>query len=89
MTEILQHVQKYVPLKTVERELILPNEEIIKYTEEHYAVTLLGGDQLTVARARGVQRIRRNSIKSEDKLEGLFPVVEDWHAKMCLLQVIR
>ena len=47
------------PSKTVERELILPDEEIMKYTEEHFAVILLGGDQLTVARARGAQSIQK------------------------------
>ena len=72
MIEILQHVQMYVPSNTVEKELILPNKEILKYTEEHYAVTLLDGDQLTVARSRGAQKIRSNSIKSENKLEDLF-----------------
>lgn len=86
--EILQHVHKYVPSKTVDRELKLPDEETMKYTEQHYAVTLVGGDQLTVARIRGAHRIRSNSTKSEDRLDGLLPVAEDWHSNMCLLQVI-
>lgn len=88
MIEIMLHVQKYVPAKTVEREVFLPHDDVMKYTEQHYAVTLVGGDQLTVARARGAQRIRGNSTKSEDRLDGLLPVAEDWHTKMCLLQVI-
>ena len=87
MIQILTHAQKYVPSKTVERNLVLPNKDTISYEEEHYAVTIIGGDQLTVARARGAQRIRSNSTKSEDRLDGLLPVTEDWHAKMCLLQV--
>ena len=88
MIEILLRVQKYVPSKMVEREVILPTEEVMTYEEQHFAVTLVGGDQLTVARACGAQRIRSNSTKSEDRLDGLLPVAEDWHAKMCLLQVI-
>lgn len=87
MIQILTHAQKYVPSKTVKRNLVLPSKNTISYEEEHYAVTLIGGDQLTVARARGAQRIRSNSTKSEDRLDGLLPVTEDWHAKMCLLQV--
>ena len=34
--------------------------------------------------ARGAQRIRQNS---QSRLEGLIPVVEDWHAKGCFLGV--
>ena len=46
-----------------------------------------GGDQMTAARARGSQRVRSNSERGKDRLEGLQPVVEDWHAKVCLLGV--
>lgn len=88
MISILQHVQGYVPARLVNRELTLPDQETMQYSEQHHAVTLIGGDQLTVARARGAQKIRSNSLKSEDRLDGLLPVAEDWHAKMCLLQVI-
>ena len=53
---------------------------------------LFGGDQLTVARARGSAAIRSDHVTSictrKDRLEGLVPVVEDWHAKQCLLKVI-
>lgn len=49
--------------------------------------SLAGGDQLTAARARGSQQIRCNSERGKDRLEGLQPVVEDWHAKVCLLGV--
>ena len=42
---------------------------------------------MTAVRARGSQRIRCNSERGKDRLEGLQPVVEDWHAKVCLLEV--
>ena len=48
---------------------------------------LLGGDQLTVARCRGCQIIRINSVTQTKKLCGLHPVIEDWHAKVTLLEV--
>jgi len=35
-----------------------------------------GGDQLSVARYRGS---RRSSTNSVERLEGLWPIVEDWH----------
>ena len=88
MIIILQHVQSYVPDKTMTREVTLPNQVAMEYLEQHYAVTLIGGDQLTVACALGAQKISSNSYKSDDRLDGLLPVVKDWHAKMYLLQVI-
>ena len=42
---------------------------------------------MTAARARGSQRVRSNSERGKDRLEGLQPVVEDWHAKVALLGV--
>ena len=52
-----------------------------------YTKICVGGDQLTAERARGSQRISDNSKTGAERLEGLLPVVEDWHAKMCLLEV--
>ena len=37
--------------------------------------------------ARGSQIIRSNSKSPSAQLQGLHPVVEDWHAKVILLQV--
>ena len=48
---------------------------------------LFGGDQLTVARARGAIRQRQTSETAMGMMEGLIPVVEDWHAKVCLISV--
>ena len=53
---------------------------------DYFCGPLFGGDQLTVARAIGAQRIRSNS-DGAGCLEGLIPVVEDWHANVCLLGV--
>lgn len=55
--------------------------------ETKHICPFIGGDQMTAARARGSQRIRSNSERGKDRLEGLQPVVEDWHAKVCLLGV--
>ena len=54
---------------------------------DHFHHILFGGDQLTCARARGAQRIRQNSLIGQSRLEGFVPIVEDWHAKACLLGV--
>lgn len=49
--------------------------------------TLVGGDQLSTAHARGAIRVQDNAENSFDKLHGLLPVAEDWHAKVCFMEV--
>lgn len=87
MISILQHVQQYVHAKAVEQELSLPDQSIMSYPEQYFAVMLVGGDQATAAHARGAHKICSNSFKSEDRLDSLLPVAKDWHAKMCFLRV--
>ena len=48
---------------------------------------LLGGDQLTVKRARAAMRIRDNSTNDTDRLQGFIPTCEDWHTKVVFLEV--
>ena len=90
MMDILQHLQSYVPSKHVQKEMSVPGrEEAVTLDDQEFATTLMGGDQLTVARARGAQLIRSNSSNNEDRLAGLLPAAEDWHTKLCLMQVIN
>lgn len=89
MIDILEHIQQYVPTKEVCRELIDPVTKDAMISKDHILVTtLVGGDQLTTARTRGAQLIRSDCDSSKDRLAGLLPVTEDWHAKMCLMKVI-
>ena len=55
--------------------------------DKFYVTTLLDGDYLTVARVRGAQQIRCTPNFEEDHLNSFFPVVEDWHAKVCFMEV--
>ena len=48
---------------------------------------LFGDDKLTCARAQSAKRHRQDSETEIERLDGLQPVVEDWHAKMCLFEV--
>ena len=48
----------------------------------------MGGDCLSVTRARGAQYIRRTSELAVHRLDVFLPVAEDWHAKLCLLEVL-
>lgn len=88
MTEIMEELAKYVPSKETQQEVVIeegsPPE---KATTSHVHHILFGGDQLTVARIRGVTRQRQTSETAQGRMEGLIPVVEDWHAKLCLMSV--
>ena len=90
MIKIFKKVHVYVPSKDMERKVTVPNKEgaasVIKVDDKKFSTLLIGGDQLTVARIRGAQMIRGNSETSEHRFDGLLPVAEDWHAKVCFLE---
>ena len=88
IVDILQDLQKYAPAVSQTTEVHVPNSSEVKSLREiAFHRLLFGGDQLTAKRARAGIRIRNNSTNGEDRLEGLLPVAEDWHAKVVLLQV--
>lgn len=59
------------------------SDKVVTMKDQEFATALMGGDQLTVARARGSQLIRSNSGNKQDRLAGILPVSENWHAKLC------
>ena len=73
--------------RSTQKFLIVPGK-VFSLQLDHFSHVLLGGDQLTAARIRGAQRIRRHSYNGKDRVEGLVPVVEDWHGKVCFLKVL-
>lgn len=73
MISILEHCQQYSPQSPVDYDCLIR--------------ILLGGDQFSTAMARRVIADRSNSTNDVDSLKGLQPVVEDWHAELCLLTV--
>lgn len=46
-----------------------------------------GGDQLTCERIRSAHVSRMDGLTPEERLEGVFPFIEDFHQKMNFLQV--
>ena len=52
-------------------------------------VVVSGGDHLTCERQIGSQRHLMCGNTRRDRLELLEPVVEDWHALVCLLNVSK
>ena len=73
--------------KEAERNYVCPNgyEFPVDYTR--FDSKLIGGDQLTVSHIWGTQLMRSSQDKCTDHYEGLISVVEDWHARMILMQV--
>ena len=88
MADILGELHKFVPKVRKEQEFYVDEQtEPACVQVDYFNHILIGGDQLTVARIRGCQRVLSNSSSGEERLEGLIPVVEDWHAKMCFMKV--
>ena len=83
----METLHKYVPTKASEGQLHLPNGSTLPYDNTAFFEILFGGDQLTVARAAGVQDLRKGHEMALERLEGLTPVVEDWHTRVILLEV--
>ena len=88
MSKIIEHFHKLVPTHDKEGHLTLPNGETLDFDGTSFFTVLLGGDQLTVACARGAQAMRASHDGPSDHLEGIIPVVEDWHSRMTLIRVI-
>jgi len=88
MISIMEHLLRYVPAVTVDHSVVDPEtEETVIISSQRLHPVLFGGDQLTTERVRGCRRTRSNATKTVEKLEGLIPVVEDWHSKVALLKV--
>ena len=86
MIGIMREMQKYVPNVSKESTFKLGDHE---FTTTHDTINplLFGGDQLTVRNARSAQTASSSETSGLSRLEGLVPVFEDWHARVCLLTV--
>lgn len=91
MISILDSVHQYVPTEThvvtTDVSGSPGNSETVEFPVDDFHYIVFGGDQLTAKRAQEAQNICSNSQRGKDHLNGLFPIIEDWHAKVCLLGV--
>lgn len=88
MVDIMSHLHQYVPAVEYTRKVFIPTtEETVEVPQARFYSILFGGDQLTVARARGAKKVRVNSVSQITRLDGLIPCAEDWHTKLNLLGV--
>ena len=69
--------QKYIQLRNGETE------------KGPLQTVFFGGDQLTEERARNVQLARSDGRMSEERLQGLWPKNEDWHAIRIAYKVLH
>ena len=83
MCMIMNSLHKYVPKATHQ----ITNQDNRPISEEFFHEVLFGGDQLTACRSRAAQTARCNDDNPVERLEGLIPVVEDWHARLTLTRV--
>ena len=89
MVYILTSLHKYVPVREYMREVSIPRlTVVVRKPEAVFSKILFGGDQLTAARARGAMTAMSNASTACKRLEGLIPVIEDWHAQVAFLDVI-
>ena len=89
MVEILAHLHQYVPTRDYEEEVYIRSiNETVAVHKSEVRRLLFGGDQLTAARARSALKAMSNATTATKRLEGIVPVVEDWHTQVCFLDVI-
>ncbi|XP_062512946.1 uncharacterized protein LOC134188769 isoform X2 [Corticium candelabrum] len=87
MCKILGSLQEYVPSRVVNSTLDVGDKSLCLKNVDFLPI-LMGGDQLTAARARGAKSLRSSHDNAKGRLEGLLPVVEDWHARLTLAKAI-
>lgn len=88
MAEILDRYMKLVPTKPAVGQYALSSGGSMEFDNTTFFKILFGGDYLTVARIRGAQCLRATHPEAVRRLEGVIPVVEDWHTRMTLVKVI-
>ena len=81
MIAIMEHLQQYVPLETVSSTINVKGIGEKEVLNDHFHHVLLGG-HLNVP-----EEASMSGATQRERLEGLKPVIEDWHAKVCLLGV--
>lgn len=61
----------------------------VPQTSSGLDTTFFGGDQLTEERSRNVQLARSDGRTTKERLEGVWPKNEDWHAIRIAYDVSR
>ena len=84
----MAHFHQYVPAVESSKLIHVDTiDEPIAVPQAAFHKILLGGDQLTVARARSAMKQRINSPSPTKRMAGFIPAVEDWHTQTILMEV--
>ena len=81
MVAIATHISQYVPCVSIRQKKTLSTGDTVTVENMRMHRILVGGDQMTAARARSAIDAKSNGQTSTQRLEGIIPVFEDWHAK--------
>ena len=68
--------------------IALPYGSTCTYDNTQFHNLVVGGDQLTAARARGAITLQLLHSNPVHHLDGITPILEDWHARMTLVKVV-
>jgi len=83
MVKIVSHMQQYVPALNCSDVTYIPSlMQRVATPEVVFHKKLFGGNQLTAARIRGAQMAKSNRKTALNRLDGVIPVVEDWHTEV-------
>ena len=80
MVAFLIHIADYIPTIVASKETVISTGEkvAVDKSKMHY---ILVGDQMTAARAKAAIEAKGNGQTSFKRLDGIVPVLEDWHTK--------
>jgi hypothetical protein len=84
---LIEELHKYVPDVPLTRKFEPSASDSVIYEDYDVHQILLGGDQLTVSRARSSRDIRSNENASRDRSASFVPVIEDWHAHQTFMKL--
>ena len=78
----MKKLHSYVPAKVRTAEVCIPSTGNIEEIKQFSCLKIFfGGDQLTCARARGIEKAMIEECDPELRFDGLIPVAEDRHIK--------
>lgn len=87
MCLILDELQQYCPTLSEEVDVTLPDGQIMTHKQVKVYEVGFGGDQLTCARVKGAQGLRKGHDFADHQLQSFVPFVEDWHCRLTFVTV--
>jgi L1 cell adhesion molecule like protein len=86
MIDIMTHLHQFPTVSTSQERVISTGETVHEESATLHPI-IVGGDQLTAARARSAIKSKTNAHTHSQMLSGLVPAAEDWHTKANFLGV--